>query len=83
MDPHKLSCMIVCPYLQETIKWADDSWAFRLWPSNTSSALLEYVTFRELALQRKKCLTIAQYILERYADTKEEANRSSMTYYVN
>jgi hypothetical protein len=39
--------------------------------------------FRELALERKKCLTIAQHIIDRYSKTKNEKDRASMTLYVN
>jgi hypothetical protein len=42
--------MIVCPFMDKAIGWADDSWAFRQWPLDSGSAVLEYITFRELAL---------------------------------
>ena len=83
MDPHKLACMIVCPFLESTIRWADDTWAFRQWPRQHDSFWLEYLTFRELALERKKCLTIAQYIFERYAETRDARELGSMMYYLN
>jgi hypothetical protein len=50
MDPHKLLCMIVCPFMEQTVPWADDTWAFRKWPLAPDSFWLEYLTFRELAL---------------------------------
>lgn len=50
MQGCELLCEMVVPMMERTIGWADDSWAFRLWKSNPSNVMLEYMTFREIAL---------------------------------
>jgi hypothetical protein len=41
---------MVVPVLESKVGWADDTWAFRLWMLNPDNVVLEYLTFRELAL---------------------------------
>lgn len=59
MGPHDVAVRIVVPMLDRLIGWADDTWSFRQWRKNPSNFWLEYMTFREVALERKKRLTIA------------------------
>jgi hypothetical protein len=40
------------------------------------------MTFREVALERKKRLTIAQFLLERYTEEENESDLASMTFYI-
>jgi len=73
MEPNRLLCLVIVPAMEKIIPWADDSWAFKKWKQRPTDKIIEYLAFRELALERKKCLTIAQYTMERFVENTGQA----------
>lgn len=82
MGPHELSARLVVPAFAPKVHWSDDTWAFVQWRDDPNNSWLEYLTFREVALERKKRLTIAYSLLNRYVQHKREKDLASMQFYV-